>query len=321
MKISPVIRDYAVAALPLVCGVSAALLLIFLHSISGLNPRPFPNIIWHTREEFVSSAELTARDVQSRISWGVSTAGLWSSAVAAVGVAVWAMAITTTPRERKWIPVFALALLLLLSGIGYALDSFGMFFGRDLSSTLHDGILLRDGRDIGFVTTVGNTLVFIGSVMLALSFVVVLRPRSDESLSSYRRRFDALRVILYTSAAILVMGTIEVFYLYDWPSALAVCEVQAVAIHKMARSMSAGAGTAGSILLAALYAPTAMLMSERSRGIAAAASPESSRAEQDKWLMDEGLRTDTRKRVQDILAIVSPLIAGGGIAQLLNNAS
>jgi hypothetical protein len=248
-------------------------------------------------------------DLRARIVWGASFVIL--------GIATcWTLSITigiikTYLRRRAARLVFVATIIFSLSlGIytRYGKAGAQTFLARLESATnIHISIL------IGFMN-VGVA----AAVILVIASCIALGYTSPEgpTITDLRRRIFDLRVLLFSSAALLVAGVAEIFFLMNWPLHIKALSADPLAIQSSA--ISAVAGVLYSFILILIYAPTALIHERWRLALQIELSTKDASFDSDAWQKQNGLQSTSMDNLTQIAAIVSPLLVAIGVPALIN---
>ena len=145
---------------------------------------------------------------------------------------------------------------------------------------------------------------------------------SDEieaRLVDLARHHRHIRLLLYTGAAALVGGTLEVTALYQWAVNLLDPTYARVEDSKdLPQAMGLLTGSFYSLLLASIFVPTYGTLRVHAEHLADNAKPTATAAERKAWLIDNAIDASVPRQILSILAVLSPLIAGGPVTQILD---
>lgn len=147
-------------------------------------------------------------------------------------------------------------------------------------------------------------------VMLAVAACAAIRRDAVEDAEgkTLRRRMRLLRTILYAGAAALVVSVIRLSVTLNWGGSFLPAATPP-AVSESATLITGIVNTLGiyyTILLAAVYAPAALVLRRRANALASQQPPE----KQDEWLKARGLALSFTEYLPRVVAILAPLLAG-----------
>ena len=125
-----------------------------------------------------------------------------------------------------------------------------------------------------------------------------------------------MRVLLFSSAAFLVAGVAEIFFLMNWP--LHIKALSADPLATQSSAISAVAGVLYSFISILIYAPAALIHERWRLNIQIAFSYENPFFDSDAWQKQNGLQSTSMDNLTQIAAIVSPLLVAIGVPALIN---
>jgi hypothetical protein len=156
----------------------------------------------------------------------------------------------------------------------------------------------------------------------AVRFQGPIRTKTASAAVRLARRQRQMRLLLYTGAAALVAGTVEVTALYTWAASLTDPKLHwGVEGNEIAQSMGLLTGSFYSILLAAIFLPVFAVLRTQAERLADLANPTNLGAVRSKWLADNSLEASIPKQIISLLAVLAPAIAGGPITKLFEVAT
>jgi len=289
-------------------------------------------------------AGFVAADYRARVSWGI--AGFFAILASAIAIIVGCVAIKRAARGRPWrVGAFAF-LFVSLTLIGKTMaPPFPRACGLGVLFAVSSGQRFYPVIDEALRNTLASPNYFIGpiavldlqnwlgwpailaSTSMILGFCAILfyaldrrQPASENEL---RWAIDQSRRLLFVSAAVLVSGVSALTALYLWPlvfvagtpgSAQAVANAEA--IKEVAIVMSLSTGSLYSLFLLTSFFPAAYYLDRAVRELATAGGVLPTGLEE--WLQEHSLTLSPMTELKPILAVLSPLVAGGSASALIN---
>ena len=190
-----------------------------------------------------------------------------------------------------------LLLMLFLPGSPFGFDSYmpgGLL-------TLLDKHVLTGVLVMWVLTLVASWLVIAGAA------TCICHVSNAEELYEANTR---LQMILFTGAAILAAGVVEIDALYQWAaSKKGITPEQAKVI---IQSVVVPTGTFFSLYLAAAYIPAALVLRKSGQTLAEAANPAPNIPARAKWLQEHGIATSVAAQVTAVFALFSPALLASG---------
>jgi|GEM_PF-6533161 len=254
------------------------------------------------------------RDMTARLDWGLTVLALLVAL--AVLVSVCGGVVGDALRKHRpglatgvWAILFGVALWATLQvGTGYSTASIPSFY------PLLDRALpgLRD------LAAELNRLALLGAIWLAFSAASLSlsagRAVEEDNVAHLRIRLRALHLLLYSGAAVLVAGVLEIHAFHRWALAL-LDPADGELLAPLARSVVLVIGTYWTLLLLSIYAPVrSHLHLETSRlGRLAERPPEQRRA----WLEENELASTGWQIFLRLGAVLGPFLAGAPLGTLL----
>jgi hypothetical protein len=161
-------------------------------------------------------------------------------------------------------------------------------------------------------------LAFAGAALVLVAACTTLAPATgaEGEAEHLRRQVTRLRSVLYLGAALLVAGTVQNAAMHEIPVALT-NGPQAQDLSKLARTVCAATGTFWTLLLTAVYVPCAVVLRSRATELASRENPSSSPADRDDWLAKRDLNASFGQGLRNVVAMLSPLLAGLPTSALL----
>lgn len=140
-------------------------------------------------------------------------------------------------------------------------------------------------------------------------------PSNPRDKAELRRRLRLLRDVLFTSAALLVIGVLRLSTTLNWgASFIPVDSEVGKLIGPLVSGIVSSLGTFYTLLIAGIYIPAVLLLRARANELAETANS----ATPDTWLSENGLTLSFAAWLPKIVAILAPLMAGPFIEILRN---
>jgi hypothetical protein len=288
----------AMVGIPLAIGIMLAKLLRPITSVPAAGITPF-----------------MADSYRATVMWG-------SSFVLFVAAAVWNVVITHIILKRYlsmdgYRIVVRLALVAWAGGLVARL----VFYG---SSTAPLSLVVRSGFLVYSFTAFGTALTVMLIVLLIASCWVVVHRAKNEVLSAriLRERLTYARLSLYSAAALLIIGVVQIYFLNDWPSHIYTWTTEPLreGLHTLAYTKSIVAGGFYSVFLLMLYVPVLAIYDRRATHLGERALVLDSQIDLSKWREKQALGRSAMATVGEIGAVIGPWLAAIGIPELLSGA-
>ena len=252
---------------------------------------------------------------------GHRAAALWGATfLAYVTAAVWNLLVSRVILKRYMEPRFrwvvfgfamaAAALGLLVRKASYANEAASL------------SIVVQRHVPVYEVTKVGNALTAALSVVLAGTCGALMYRRRRETLNArnLRRRIALAKLSLYSSAALLVIGVVQIYFLNDWPANVFSREISSdmrQGLHGLAYTAAVVSGALYSSVLFMLYAPVLLTYDKWVSKLAEQAVASEPGVDMSKWRETQGLGRSTAGTIAEIGAVVGPWLTAVGVPQLL----
>lgn len=156
-------------------------------------------------------------------------------------------------------------------------------------------------------------------IALAGSSLNMSRTQGDaEAKLRIKRSIQTLQYALYLGAVVFVAAVVEFHAFQHW----LLTGVAETSLERATAAANMGVAVNGGIyalLLGAVFLPAYFLLHQRARRLAQQAVPNSTPREQDKWIEEEGLSPSLHRHLGNILALLSPLLAGSPLSGLLSH--
>lgn len=244
-----------------------------------------------------------AKAERGKLFWGASAFSLsftliWSSLTA---IAIIRSSVSNLPHQRR-IRVWATVIVIVCLG-GALLYPFNIAgsSGNDLL------VLIEKEAKVSIIklTRIGNVFTFMTVTLVVASVCGLARPVAKLDANSIAQRIKFFVFSLYSSAALLVTGLIEIYALYKWGAA--VSGTQEVSRGMTADALAISAGIVLTILLIAIYAPVAIIQHQWLDLLLEEESTRIKDLDVSKWLPAHGLKPSP---IGISGAMLAPLITG-----------
>ncbi len=302
-------------------------------TLSDQEQLPLPDFAW---EKVGASFEIVVRDFLSRQALQLSATAVVFFWLATVAFCLWVMLRLLKGRKLPGriavvaVPALASAVAIfqtLPRGVDYGQDWILIRLPRSLLYTFAEETGLNDAFErAGAARIVVLENLLSGLIISALVFLVFAtctivagrRPpdgagRKDEEAGWHRERQRTLQFLLFLGAAILVIGVLNVRQLLLWPVGF-LADGDAENVKILVGGYSATLGFYWTMILVALYLPSTLALRHDSRLLARRALRDASPKERRKWLSEEKLTPSVTAQLSHLLALVSPVLAGGPLA-------
>jgi hypothetical protein len=173
------------------------------------------------------------------------------------------------------------------------------------------------GVPVFSITAFGNTAAVLTiAFIIAASIGLIKAIQHANDANGLRSLLDAARLQLYSAAVFLVVGVIEIYLLWDWPSHLTSLSPSAsAAIHQMAQSVVTMCGSLYSLMLLSIFIPVLLIHEQYTRKLVPVNGPSQPGAS-----AASSLNKSALSLLPELLAIVSPILTALGIPKLLTGA-
>lgn len=185
-------------------------------------------------------------------------------------------------------------------------------------------VIVNAGVPIYFVTAAGTSITFFWLVLLMASCWALLYRRPGEKLSArnLRTRQAYARLSLYSAAALLIVGVVQIYFLNDWPSHVYGWTTVSMrqGLHDLAYTKGIVAGALYSTLLLTLYVPVLTVHDAWSARLAERAISANPKMELSAWRESQALNRSALATLGQIGAVIGPWLAAIGLPKLLAGA-
>jgi len=274
-----------------------ALFLVFLFGLTHL---------LHLNTTFPQDAA-SVDELRARILWGASFAALgvisgWCLSLAGK------MLTTYLPRRT----LIVMASLIFVSAIALGIGTnYGGAGAQSLLQKVEQLTRVPLSALTGWMNVAAATTIM---VLIVCCVALGIRPKRELEAKELRQRIFDLRVLLFSSAAFLVSGVTEIFFLFDWPR-----HVKSIAtdpLANLAPTISATAGALYTFLLIVIYVPTALIHEQWRFNLQNNLAQKDESLDIDAWRKRSGLETSVLNSFSTVAAILSPLLAAIGVPLL-----
>jgi hypothetical protein len=271
-------------------GVVSFFILRAVVPVSGTSPRP----------------NMTIRDAEELRSFSV-----WGITFCALVVASCWGAIAGAVIARQYLSPRAYRVTLILAAVltvAIAVISRAVWDARDLLA------LVEEARrvPVRYVTMTGNALAIGSATLIVAACIALATAPSSPPLPELRRRIAESRLLLYSAAALLVIGVAEIFLVFQLPVAVERTRMAAGEPHVLQHltgSITLSAGLLYTSVLLILFVPVAVVHAKWIDD-AWQASGGGKHAE---WLETNGLHRSIGSTASQLAAAASPLLAAVGL--------
>lgn len=246
-------------------------------------------------------------------------AALWASSfVAYTATALWAAAVSYVVL-RRYLSSRTRRIVLTVAALSAVAGLFArLIYGSKVAPL---SLVVQRGVPVYDITALGRTITA-ALLILCVATCVSLVTRSNATTltaKELRERSSYARMSLYSFAALLIVGVVQIYFLNDWPSHVhnLTSEPMRKGLHEMAYTAALVTGTFYSAILLILYVPVLAIhdgwiaqLAERTFEV----KPETDMAE---WRNAQGLGRSTTATLGEIAAVVGPWLAAVGLPKLL----
>lgn len=266
----------------------------------------------------VAALSVAAENLVARMTWGLSAMVFVLAWLAAVGGTLWVIAGATADRPLR--------VKVLWLGLGAALGTLGLGWAYQDPLTLprvkpilvhaFEALEMEAGPYLLHLFT--GMAVGAAMLLLVASSATLAGPASAADPGDHlKAQVGRLRRILYLGAGVLVAGTLQTAATHQLPVTL-LAEGSARSFQLIARSISTSTGAVWTLLLLAIYLPSAFVLRQRALGLAEEAQRRGQAESVEGWFGRLGLESSFTQHLARLSAILGPLVTGGPVAALLN---
>jgi hypothetical protein len=254
---------------------------------------------------------------------GHRSAAVWAASfVVYMAAAVWNLVVARIIVQRyvarggRWV----------LLGVAVACATVGFFVRRSYANDAAPlSLVVERGVPIYHVTALGNSLTAALIILMIASCGALSSHRPQEVLSTrnLRRRIALAKLSLYSAAALLIVGVIQIYFLNDWPAHIfagGASDVTRSGLHDLAYTAAIVSGAFYSAILLLMYAPVLITHDKWVSKLAEQAAATDPTIDLSKWRETQGLGRSTAATLAEIAAVVGPWLAALGIPKLLTGA-
>ena len=305
---------------------------------------PAGNLVFQDYAISATSAAFVAKDYQARVTWGIAELLVVLTSLVAIGLGA-RIIFSALRRESLALKTIFGALILAESWVGkqvsppFPKEAF-TFRAHDPNATLYpviDSLVQHTLAKPGYLSsadpgiTIPRMMDLVGwpptvaMVLIGLGFcAVLLRPlqsRSPALEEDLRLAGQQVKWLLYAGAGLLVSGVSAVTAFYLWPVVFVPPEAPAAVtsaetIKSVAAVVALATGSIDSLLLLGVFLPAAYHLHKCAERLVS--SQEVAPGDREKWLEEKRLALSPAQQLKPILAVLSPLLAGGSASALIN---
>lgn len=261
--------------------------------------------------ETLPTAPAAAEEVRARIAWGASFVVLGV-------VTVWNLVISAT---TVWLYVRRRGRLAVLVFAGIAAVVLGLMtrYGGAAGQGLLQNAETVTKVPLSPLTAMMNvsvvvTIVFVIGACIALGY----RPTWNIGAQDLRQRIFDLRVMLFSSAVLLVVGVAEIFFLFDWSRSVPPAPgAHIAATASLAPALARTAGALFTFILLIIYAPTAVAHERWRLDLNNALHAGDPSFDTESWEKKHGLLSSALNNMVELTAIVSPMLTALGLPAIV----
>jgi hypothetical protein len=240
---------------------------------------------------------------------------LWAAAVLILSIVlIWNVGVAVRVLLRatcieRWFVVGAVLLAGALYGLGYPILAGA---GRGYLGQVGTEAIRLTERSTGIpvpivVVTLNTITAAVVAMVIGALGVLMYRGETDLSPECERAITRESRVLLLSSAALLVAGVVEIVFLFHWTSTIHP-SVLGVKTAVAANTFAIQAGAVFSMMLLMIYAPVFVLHESRVARLVDTQKP----ADREKWLKKNGLHRSLSGILTNLVALASPWLSGLG---------
>ncbi len=256
-------------------------------------------------------------EVRARFLWFASSVAFLVASGAAILVSLLTM--RSCLRGRRFAQGVAIGMFLVIANLGYLhlVPTNVKKLNFDLTMRLlNHSRMFPDAylsSDIWWVAYIVVLISMVASIFLliAASSTVSLPfdvRHPDKCVAGiYMAR---LRSVLYVGSIMLVTGVVNMGAWMRWPASMFMDVTEDSAIVGMALGVTTYWGAVFTLITIAAYVPAAMYLRTRGLELYRSEQPDTSVADQEKWLAQQGLTVSPGTQLAPIVAMISPLVAG-----------
>lgn len=299
------------------CIVVIILLVIFESLLSS----PIPSIqdsksyeaAIHSIRYHESAITLTSVDIVRPFSWASSALLVTAALISTLTVSIftfWKM-LQESRSEHKpsvfiWVVIGTLIAGILWEGLMY--DQTEIIQRSIATITYSTGSFARPG----FTRTM-NALLMWEIFMIIAALCSLASPLRGEPAAALKKLLQRKRLatsLLYLSAALLTFAVVQINLVVIQPGNAQLLNVSESVLKAIGLGAAMLAGTFFTLLLAAMYAPTALILHGEAYFLADRTQQTASEDRKDKWLTENGLVGSGAQTMLRIAAMISPILAG-----------
>ena len=297
-----------------------------------------PHLVVHALRFVWPPADNTvlAGEMAGRLTWGLTATAFLRAWAVAILVCLWVVHQVLTPhrfgvRTLLWEASFVAAV---------AWAALGISAGRlpvtipSLQPVLH--VLGQTAPGVEELATQLIRLALIAAIGFTFAGASLLlstgRAAEEKDAEALRIRVQSLHLLLYSGAAVLVLGVLQVGALHHW--ALATVPAQeAQPLLPLVNGFSMVIGTYWSLVLLGFYAPVTVLLQLEARRLGAACAETREKVDTEEprkekaaptfqnvreWLDEQGLASKRKQLFVRVGALLGPFLVGGPLGSLVD---
>ena len=264
---------------------------------------PPPDLSTPGSAEDLKGREIMAKRYSSRFIWTFLTA---ASMLFCLIASCFFGRIVVKWFEKWWAVVLMIAISTIVGFIVAFSDTL------PIARPLIENTIESGAGGLKNVIAIGSTvngLIYSIAIVLVLGMCAILlrtSPRNIE-LKVLSHGMNHLRIILYISTILLVLGVFKVSTVYSWALTFVTSETAKTA-EGFFSNVTTVMGAYFTLLLAATYLPAAYIINWRARKVYEEANPAVPKTDEDAELQEMGLKFSFVESLPKILAIAAPLL-------------
>lgn len=261
---------------------------------------------------------LNAQEAAARYTWLSSVMVMITVCLLCVTYFLIRFQVHKTPERSVWTWRTAIAALAVFGGLQFIFMPKKNYvcladelFTNTIGSIPFMGEPLRES--LVLITSTTELIAALAAVAISLGAALLLWGRDDgehEVVDSLAEKFAVLRNYLYLGALLLVTGLMALRYFFFWPQAFISSNMQS-AYAEQVNAMLTYQGAVYVLMLAVLFGIPHSILAHRARQLAAnSVAGEEGFTAHRQWLEDKKLNAKVSDQLTQMIAILSPLLAG-----------
>lgn len=301
-----------------------------------------------------ADASAVAGEVVGRLTWGLTASVFLLVWIAAVVICL-GVVLRTFLRHRlavaTWLWGGGLVSLVVWAAVGLSARRLPVSIPslRPLLEVLEQTAPGVEGFAVGLIRMaliVAVGLTFAGAgLLLSTGRAAETGDAEADEADALRSRTQSLHLLLYSGAAVLVAGVLQVGALHHWALA-ALAPADAEPLVPLVNSLSMVIGTYWTLVLFGFYTPVVLLLRREARGLARRCVRETERGEPETrepespaaegstaetgepaeprfqqiraWLEEQGLASSSKQTLVRVGALLGPFLAGGPLGAVVD---